>query len=172
MMRWRWLLALLSFFGCAQSRAPLTVVAPGVYRSGQPMAPADWEALRKVKVKHVIKLNFETEHAENAPSDFDVHYLPLQPEGDKDVLDDIKNTFVRPDPETLVKIEMLLASARPDDAWLVHCQWGHDRTGFVTGRYLVLEHGWTKDQAHAWMISNGFHTSLHGLQDAWEDWRP
>lgn len=54
----------------------------------------------------------------------------------------------------------------------VHCSHGQDRTGLVIAVYRVTHDHWTKAQAEKEMLSNGFHKSLHGLWDFWEDWKP
>ena len=51
----------------------------------------------------------------------------------------------------------------------VHCEHGQDRTGLTIGIYRVQHDGWTKEKAYNEMIAHGFHKSLHGLDDFWED---
>ncbi len=150
----------------------LAQVGPGVYRSAQPTTRAEWLAIRRLGVRHVLKLNFPSEGSDDLAVRmyFDVHTLSLQPAGDADILDSLAHTFVRPLPAVLDEIERLLESASPDNAWLVHCTHGQDRTGFVVGRYRVLHDRWSKADAYREMRAHGFHPLLHGLNDAWEDW--
>jgi hypothetical protein len=149
-------------------------VRPGVFRSAQPTTEQQWATIMSHGVRHVIKLNFASEGSDDLAVrlGLDVHVLSIQPEGDKDVFSNAANTFVRPSPAILDEVERLLLSATPEDAWDVHCTWGHDRTGLAIGRDRVLHDGWTKDAAYREMIVLGFHPELHGLNDAWEDWHP
>ncbi len=175
MSLWTWLSGLFGGNGAPSDMVfSVAQVRPGVFRSRQPATREEWLALRKLGIRHVIKLNFESEASDNIGRRlyFDVRYMPIQPEGDKDLFDNIKNTFVRPLDSTLDQIQAMLDAATVDDAWLVHCTHGQDRTGLAVGRDRVLHSGWSKDTAYAEMLTNGFHPLLRGLREYWEAWRP
>lgn len=163
--------------GCAQTRAPLTQVDAYVWRSGHPETQAEWVAIRAKGVTDAVQLDFDGEDPSAHPEfarglGITVHVLSIQPRGDQDIFDDARNTFVRPDPDVVARIDAELALAGPGHVVLVQCRWGHDRTGFIIVRQRVLRDGWTKDRAYAEAKAMGFHTTLHGLNDAIEDWKP
>lgn len=160
----------------------LAQVSPEIYRSGQITSDEGWAYIRTLSCAgatrsdgachpvHVIKLNFANEGSDlgAAALGFTVHELPIQPEGDQDLWDDVKSVYEGPDPGRLDEIERLLESAQPGEVWLVHCTHGQDRTGYVIGRYRVLHDGWTKDAAYNEMRAHNFHYELHGIHEAWE----
>jgi protein tyrosine/serine phosphatase len=152
----------------------LALVAPGVYRSAQPTTLAEWHAVYALGVRHVLKLNFPSEGSDDIASiaGLEVHTISLEPQGDLDLFDNIRNTFVRPSELDLDTAIAFLATATPASAWLVHCTHGQDRTGLVIGRYRVSQLGWSKARAFSEMRAHGFHTELHGLHESWEDWKP
>lgn len=153
-------------------------VATGVYRSGQISTPEGWQHLRETVGAgariHVIKLNYDNEGIDDGAAAIgaDIHYIPIQPQGDTDVFDEIRNVFTRPDMERVLEAAALLNMATPADVWLVHCTHGQDRTGFVVGVYRVMHDGWTKERAHDEMVAHNFHDALHGLHEAWEGFTP
>ena len=169
--------ALALLVGCAHSSTSasnasnpppnLAQVDPGIWRSGQPATPEQWAYLKSIGVKHVLKLNFDTEGSdkEALTQGLDVHPLSIQPEGDKDVIHKVLGTIVKPSEETLNEAEKLLESG---DGWLVHCTHGQDRTGLVVGRYRVLHDSWTPKAAYQEMLAHRFHPELHGLHESWE----
>jgi protein tyrosine phosphatase (PTP) superfamily phosphohydrolase (DUF442 family) len=144
----------------------LAVVEPGVWRSGQP-TPEGWTYLYSLGVRHVVKLNMDSE-GDDGPGELlgmSVHHIGIQPEGDKDIFDNVINTFVRPDPEMLSKA---LIVVKAGGGVLIHCTHGQDRTGLLVGM-LRLQEGITKNKAYAEMLAHGFHPELHGLQEFWEN---
>jgi protein tyrosine/serine phosphatase len=145
----------------------LTVVEPGVWRSGQPTTIEQWNYLKSLGVHRVVKLNFASEGSDSLAESIglEVVTLSMQPEGDKDILDNIKNTFVRPDP---VVLGAAVEAIDPRIGTLVHCTHGQDRTGLVIGTYRALMLKWTKDEAYKEMLLRGFHPELHGLHETWE----
>ncbi len=145
----------------------LVEVAPGLWRSGQPTTEG-WTYLKSIGVRHVVKLNFESEGTDADAVDLglDVHLLGVEPVGDADIFDDVRNTFVRPDAKKLAEAERVIEAG---DGVLVHCTHGQDRSGLVIGTYRVRHDGWPKDKAYAEMISNHFHPELHGLHETWEN---
>jgi len=159
----------------------LAQVDNNVWRSGQIASSEGWQTLSTIasgRHLHVIKLNFANEGSDDAAKltipNVDLIYLPMQPQGDQDVWDDLKGLFVRPDAEQLAKIEAVLDryAGSSTDIVIVHCTHGQDRTGFVIGRYRVLHDKLTKAAAYDEMIGHHFHAAIHGLHEAWEDWIP
>jgi hypothetical protein len=51
----------------------------------------------------------------------------------------------------------------------LNTQGGQDRTGLICGVYRVWANGWPRDKAYAEMKAHGFHSTLHGLNDFFED---
>ena len=156
----------------------LAQVDANVWRSGQIATAEGWNYVAELAAGrkiHVVKLNFEAEGSDKVAVDrgWDVHYLPIQPEGDVGVWDDVENAWKRPDARVVATIDQVLAAASSTgatDFYLVHCTHGQDRTGFVIGRHRVLHEGWTKSRAWREMLEHHFHWELHGIADAWEDW--
>ena len=155
----------------------LAAVDGNVYRSGQITTQEGWAhvvELARGRHVHVIKLNFDNEGSDTLgiAAGAIVHDLAIQPEGDQDVIDDVRSVFRQPDPAKVDDAIALLRSARPDELWLVHCTHGQDRTGYVIGRYRVLVEHWTKDAAYKEMLAHDFHPELHGVREAWEQFHP
>lgn len=147
-------------------------VKPGLWRSGQPTTAAQWAELKAMGISRVIKLNFATEGSDDGAraAGLIVHELPIQPDGDTDKLDAIRNVFIRPDPAKLAEAQRILRTE--PGGILVHCTHGQDRTGFVIGQSRMLIDGWPKQRAYAEMLEYGFHPILHGLHEAWEEIPP
>ena len=170
---WCWIRA---FLGLTPTTTTHTIpnlrqVKPGLWRSGQPQNAQDWEYLKSIGVTRAIKLNFESEYSEESAKDSGVviYVKSIQPEGDKDVISNFTNTFVRPDPRTVEDAEGLID---PSIGTLVHCTHGQDRTGYLVGRFRVNVDGWSKEDAYLEMLKDGFHPELHGLHEAWEEFTP
>jgi len=170
---YRWLTTILIFFGCSPTvynhGVPnLVKVDSGLWRSGQPTTIEQWQTLKNLGITQVIKLNFESEGSDEGAVTvgMSVTTMSIQPEGDQDAWDNIKTTFVEPDPTILGDIEVQIETR--EGGILVHCTHGQDRTGLVIGRYRVLHDNWTKDAAYTEMLANNFHPLLHGLHESWE----
>lgn len=144
----------------------LVEVEPGLWRSGQPTTDAEWAYLRSLGVRLVVKLNFDDEGSDAwaAKAGIIVVECSVQPDGDKDVWDNVKNVFVQPD---AVRLSAALQAIKTGVGVLVHCTHGHDRTGLVIGMHRVLHDGWTKERAYEEMLERGFHPELVGLSDFW-----
>jgi len=170
---WYWIRALL---GATPTTVTHTIpnlrqVKPGLWRSGQPRTVFDWDYLKKLGVTRVVKLNFEREYSDSFARVVGIttYVVSVQPEGDKDLISDITNTFVRPDEKTIEEAEKLIDLSV---GTLVHCTHGQDRTGYLIGRYRVNSDGWSKNDAYTEMLKYGFHPELHGLHEAWEEFTP
>lgn len=167
---------ILSLVGCSTTTyvngiPNLVQVKEGLWRSGQPTTIEQWRYLKDLGITRVVKLNAVSEGSDDGAIavGMTVHVLSIQPEGDKDIIDNILNTFVQPDPARLVEIETAIELG---GGVLIHCTHGQDRTGLVIGRYRVLHDGWSKDAAYDEMIKYGFHPELHGLHKSWEQFQP
>jgi len=141
----------------------LAEVDNGLWRSGQPTTLEAWTYLHSIGVKHVVKLNFESEGSDALAEKvgIDVTTLSIEPNGDVVTIFDPPN-----EGRVVVAISLL------GPGWLVHCSHGQDRTGYVVGRYRVERDGWTKGDAYHEMLDHHFHPELPGLHEAWEDFRP
>lgn len=173
------LVAVLIVFGTLMGCSPTIMthgipnfaqVKPGLWRGGQPTSSESWAYLQSLGVKHVVKLNMDSEGDDYAAMLYgmELHALGIQPEGDKDIFDNISNTFVRPDP---VRIQTALDLIRAGGGVFAHCVHGQDRTGLVIAESRVLQDGWTKSQARVEMLRYGYHPLLHGLEETWEDFQ-
>lgn len=167
---WTWLKA---FLGLANNTSDhnvgnLHLVRPRLWRSAQPQTLADWQYLASLGINKVIKLNFVTEGSDDLASwvGIQVIVLSIQPEGDKNLWDNIKDVFVQPNAQAL---QAAISAVRSGGFVLVHCSHGHDRTGIFVGLVRVLLDGWTKEAAYEEMLEMGFHPELYGLQEFWEN---
>jgi hypothetical protein len=153
----------------------LANVEGSIWRSGQISSAEGWDTIAGLahgRRVHVIKLNFETEGSDRLADGrgWDLVYLPIQPEGDTDLWDEVKGIFSEPDEDLVTKAlaELEVCRSHPStDACLVHCTHGQDRTGYVVGRYRIADDGWTPHRAFAEMIAHDFHGEILGLMTAW-----
>lgn len=153
----------------------LAPVGPGVWRSGQISSEQGWDTIAKLagtRRVHVIKLNFENEGSDRMAygRGWELIYLPIQPEGDTDIWDEIGGLFTEPDEALVAKAlaELDACRAHPDtDVCLVHCTHGQDRTGYMVGRLRVSSYGWSAHRAFAEMVAHDFHAEIVGLMTAW-----
>lgn len=156
-----------------------------VWRSGQPEKREQWETLKRLGITHVAKLNFETEGSDDGAREFGmvVESFAMEPRGDLDVFSALTHTFKHPDESVVNAVDAFMRRFAPatsapgqivcpNGKLLVHCTHGQDRTGFAIGRYQVLVHHMSKEAAYEEMKAHHFHSSLHGIADAWEDWKP
>ena len=151
-----------------------------LYRSGQISSDEGWNyvaQLARGRRVHVVKLNFDAEGQDTGATTrgFSILYVPIQPEGDQDLLKDVWDTFKTPDAAHIetAKSELLRCKLHPDtDFCLVHCTHGEDRTGEVVGEYRLDDDDWTKDHAYQEMIAHHYHPELYGLYDRWRHYQP
>jgi protein tyrosine/serine phosphatase len=156
-----------------------------VWRSGQPLKREQWETIRGLGIDHIAKLNFESEGSDDGARELgiDVQSFGIEPRADLDFFDKIAHTFKHPNEKVVAAVDAYISrfapvvpghgqTACPNGMLLVHCTHGQDRTGFAIGRYQVLVHHMSKEAAYTEMRAHHFHTSLHGIADAWEDWQP
>ena len=147
----------LGICGCAtsgrQAVPNLAIVAPGIYRGGQPTAEG-WQAIMALGVTNVVKLNAESEgsDAEAERLGAVVHRLPIS--GWEQMCAGVPRE----------RLEAACELLTPGT--YVHCLHGQDRTGLVVAMYR-LRSGWTPEQAEAEMLRCGFHPLLVGLWRTW-----
>lgn len=172
---WMPLLAALSFVvflatGCstmnynAYGVPNLDVVAPGVWRSGQPKKEA-WPYLYGIGVRKVIKLNYddETDYDEVAVAKavgIEVIKIAIPPS------ENAATVFNGVDP---AKMQQALDVIRAGGGVLWHCTHGQDRTGLLGGLADVVIYKKTRSGAWHNMIAHDFHWELPGLMDFWLD---
>lgn len=171
----------LALLGCSpmayQHGVPnLAQVDANVWRSGQITTQEGWAYIAELAAGrrvHVIKLNFDSEGSDllAVQQGFDLTTLAIEPRGDQDVWDDLRSAFTQPDPAIVAQADAFLANAAGSsrDFYLVHCTHGQDRTGYIIGRHRVLHDGWSKDAAYREMLDHHFHSALHGVHEAWEN---
>lgn len=147
----------------------LVQVHDGLWRSGQPTTNDQWKYLYSLGIRHDVKLNFEGEGSDDgaALAGMVVHTFSIQPEGDKDIFDNITNTFVKPDAMNVAEAESIISAG---GGVLIHCTHGQDRTGLIIGIRRLSE-GWTKEQSWNEMLERGFHPELLGLVSFWMDYK-
>lgn len=178
-------LALCGLCGC--HAAPVThgipnlaQVEPGVWRGGQPNDEG-WKWLKSQEVATVIKLNTESEASDNAARNLygmEVWGFPLttgQQLGFVAIPKDYFDTAIAAFPMPKAQLASFgLPSNYSHGNVFIHCQHGQDRTGLFVACYRVAGHqeGWTRERAEKEMLALGFHKSLHGLWEAWENFKP
>jgi hypothetical protein len=158
------------FFGCSTMSynshgvPNMDVVAPGVWRSGQPKVES-WPYLYSIGVRKVIKLNYddETGYDEAAAAKaagIEVVKIQIPPS------EGVVTVFEEVDP---AKMEQALNVVRAGGGVLWHCTHGQDRTGLLGGLTDVVIYGKTKSQAWKNMIAHHFHYELPNLMAFWLD---
>jgi protein tyrosine/serine phosphatase len=159
-----WLSTLL---GCSpttytQGVPNLVQVKSDLWRSGQPSSDDQWRYIASLGVTEVVKLNFASEGSDDGAirAGLTVHVLSIQPEGDKNLLDNVLGTFIEPDARNVALAEAIIAQG---GGVLVHCTHGQDRTGLVIGISRLLFDDWSKARAWDEMLDKGFHADLLGL---------
>jgi protein tyrosine/serine phosphatase len=154
---------LLTLAGCATTPTNVTngipnfhQVSTGIYRGGQPTLEG-WKYLKSLGVTNVIKLNEISEASDQPAIDLGmtVKYHPIN------IADQV---LLKPN-----KKDFLEAVSQITHGTYVHCEHGQDRTGLAVGTYRVLYQHIDKPSAYKEMLDFGFHKSLHGLDDFWED---
>lgn len=140
--------------------------ADAVYRSGQPKGDADWDYLKSIGIKTVVKLNQYSSEADEAEElcqaqKHHINVVPIymQPEDFPYNL----NPWASPDEENLMKAVKALED-RNNWPVLVHCSHGKDRTGLVVAVYSVRNKNFCKDAAYAQMKYYGASSVLSGIK--------
>ena len=168
--------------GCASTSTHgvpnLVQVSPQVWRGGQPTTSEGWNYLRGLGVRHVLKLNFPPEGADDLARvvGLDVVELAIEPRTNPPgVVDAVEDVFAMPDKAQLAAIveqlRGIVADGGSTGGWYIHCKNGHDRTGLAVGMLRVLS-GWAHEAAWREMLDRGFHPELIGLLRAWRNFTP
>lgn len=146
--------------GCASASKPTVrgipnfgEIAPGIYRGGQPASKDGWDYLKSLGVVHVLKLNTESEGADDPRFQIERYPITLS-----------HQIIFEPSPRL---IEYAVHAIHPGT--FVHCSHGQDRTGLIVGEYRVRMCGWSHEAAWREMREYGFHPILFGLERAWEE---
>jgi len=140
-----------------------------IWRGGQPTAEG-WTWLKEHGVTNVVKLNTGHDPAEDA-SGLTIRRFPIStgeqlfgvPEGL------VSNAVTAITPGTLVHCG---SSARTTNWWagVTNSRGGQDRTGLVCAEYRVRVQHWPRADAQVEMLRMGFHPTLKGLWDFWDEY--
>jgi len=111
------------------------VVKDGIYRGGQPSNADQFEYLKKIGVKTILKLNhhgLDRESVDAKRLGLTLVQVPFAPEtiGREETCGDVARA-----------LELL--TDRSNWPVYVHCSRGRDRTGFIVGAYRELVEHWT-----------------------------
>lgn len=125
-------------------------VSDDLYRGAQPTA-AGFRELQAMGVKTVINLRyFFNEREEIAGTDLAYEEIPM-------------NTWRTGDEDVVRFLQLVADKSRAP--FFVHCHYGADRSGMLTGVYRLVVQGWTKEEAIAEMLRGefGFHVIWQNL---------
>lgn len=172
------LLSLVLLSGCASLPSLPnfhTVVGGSIYRGAEP-TPEGWMNLWSLGVRYVVKLNTKEEGTDDIARALGMIVCEVPITTQEQIVGLI-------DPE---KLELAVLAIVPGT--FVHCGsvkrtaseinalvgnvGGQDRTGLICAMYRVQVQGWTKEKARKEMLRLGFHQILHGLNEAFENFKP
>lgn len=145
-------------------------VRPGLYRGGHPDA-ASLDHLKSLGVTRIVNLEIG-DFLEAFPWQISAELAQASERG----ITDLRFPMSAFEPaqsarfdQQMDEILKVVKSASPSDPVYVHCKHGQDRTGLVIGLDRVINQGWQPQLAHDEMVQIGFHTSLLGLQEYFEN---
>ena len=130
-----------------------------VYRGPQPYTAAQWQYLKEMGIRTVLKLNYDSEGYDNGAGGMVLFKCPMPPR-------DFWQAIGRPDEADVARAVGILAETQLYPIY-VHCTHGHDRTGLIVGEWRVLHCGWPVEQAWQEMREYGFHWELPDLMWTW-----
>lgn len=139
----------------------LSQVAPGIWRGGQfGDEGAAW--LKSQGIVRRLKLNTEREGSDDSArkAGLIIRYAPIS------LAQQIGLAKIDPEQINADLAFMGMGSC------FVGCEHGEDRTSLICAIYRGRVMGWTKEAAEREMIAMGFHESLHGLHEYWENFQP
>lgn len=116
-------------------------VSDSLYRSAQPSADG-FKELQRMGIRTIINLR-KLHSDEEALKDTNLRY------------EEIEMTAAFPLDEQTAKF-LRIVSKKENGPFLVHCQYGSDRTGTMAALYRMIIQGWSKDDAIAEMKQGGF----------------
>lgn len=135
-------------------------VAPGIYRSAQPEGD-DYLTLRDDHgIRTIVSINDDEEtiaREQLAADAAGIRFISIP-----------LNGFLAPSHEDIDNILRTLDDESLHPV-LVHCQYGRDRTGLVTGLYRVLYQDWAPKAAWKEMLDRGFRRVLFPLEYYFRD---
>lgn len=135
-------------------------VEAGVWRGGQP-DKSGWAYLRSLGVTNVVKLNKDSESNDNVRGmEMHLYRAPIS-FAEQIEIGTINSNRLE---EAILKV--------PKQGTYIHCEHGQDRTGLFVAMWRVRVNHWDKAKAQNEMLDHGFHKSLIGLWELWEDWKP
>lgn len=134
------------------------VISGQVYRGSQPYTSSQWQFLKDLGVRTILKLNYDSEGLDVAPG-IALFKCPMPPRDWPDALG-------KPDPTDVAQAVGVLSDMELRPIY-VHCTYGHDRTGLVIGEWRVLHCGWSCGKASDEMREYGFHWELLDLDWTW-----
>jgi protein tyrosine/serine phosphatase len=113
-----------------------------LYRSAQPTAIGMEQLRQQIGIKTII--NLRTFHSDTDEI------------GSSGLLNErlyLKNWHV--EDEDVIKVMRILAK-KENGPYLIHCQYGADRTGLMCAIYRIIYQGWTKEEAIDEMVNGGY----------------
>jgi protein tyrosine/serine phosphatase len=113
-----------------------------LYRSAQPTAIGMEQLRQQIGIKTII--NLRTFHSDTDEI------------GSTGLLNErlyLKNWHV--EEEDVIKVMRILAN-KENGPYLIHCQYGADRTGLMCAMYRIIYQGWTKEDAIDEMVNGGY----------------
>ena len=155
---------LLFFVGCSTTSTVITNEIPNfrivdsknfIYRGGQPTTNG-FIYLKSIGITNIVKLNTASEGSDEYVKNLGIRlvYVPL---------DKYNQLIYTP----MWKVTMAVTNIIPRT--YVHCQHGQDRTGLIIADYEITIKGKSKIDAEKEMLDYGFHKSLCGLWERFEN---
>ena len=132
-------------------------VGHNLYRSAQPIGDDAWITLHALSVTMVYKLNGDAEYPAKSERLLISAYLGL---GSGLTVDEDISPIL-PDGKAIVRaarqVFQLTEPMGHDEALLIHCTHGRDRTGAVIGAYRILYDSWELEDVLNELESYGVH---------------
>ncbi len=160
---------------------------PDIFRGGQLEGAEQWQALARIGVTKVLKLNGRDEGSDDGAAEvgIQVYHVPIPPYTTQWL-----SVSDEPNPAAMREIRGLIEqmgaeetfTCRPGygegrcapqfqrNVWYIHCKNGHDRTGLAVMLVRVLVDGWDPLQAYAEALQWGYHPQISGLDRARRRW--
>lgn len=143
----------------------LTLVAPRLWRMGQPANPAAWEFLQRVLGDGivVVKLNEDGEGVDTPPAGWTLIKAGIPPYDDRPW-----TVLEKPDPVKVQGIVNTIADAYFAGKTVVwHCTAGRERTGLVSALVQIRLFDLPREAAWKDMLAHGFRWGAVDLDEYW-----